>query len=93
MKAQFPVYTRGMRRAMRILFVLSLPGLVFGFLNSVPTYQTVPYDPYFPSEQPGWESLVLGLLMVPPVLLVGYAIYVVIDWLKSAPHPDPPAKP
>ncbi len=82
-----------MRRAMQILFVLSLPGLIFGFLNSVPTFGTVPYDPYFPPAETGAESVVVALLMVaPPSLLVLCAVYIVVGWLSSAIHPDRRAK-
>ncbi|MDA0182290.1 hypothetical protein OJ997_18430 [Solirubrobacter phytolaccae] len=82
-----------MRFAIRVLFVLALPGLIFGFLNSVRTDQPGVYDPMLPPADPDWLGLVPALLMVPPMLLVAYAIYVVVDWLTREIHPDRRAKP
>lgn len=93
MKPQFPVYTRLMRRAMQVLFVLALPGLVFGFLNSVRTDGAGVYDPMLPPTDPGWQSLAAALLLVPPALVAVYALVVVVEWLLTGPRPGRRAKP
>ena len=94
MQPQFPVYTPVMRRAMQVLFVLAVPGLVFGFLLQVPPL--VMDDPFsfgFWEEDTSLAHVMLVLILAPPALLAARALYIVLDWLTSGPRPDRRAKP
>jgi len=78
---------------MRVLFVLAIPGLVFGFLLQVPPLvMDTGFYGYW-QEDTSLANVVLVLVLAPPALLVARVIYIVADWLTSASRPDRPARP
>lgn len=78
-----------MRRAMQVLFVLAIPGLVFGFLLQVPPVAFERFD--FSAlwvEEDAWFDVVPALVAVALALFALRAIVIVADWLSSGPRPD-----
>jgi hypothetical protein len=78
---------------MQVLFVLAIPGLVFGFLLQVPPLVMDTGFYGFWQEDTSLANVVLVLVLAPPALLVARVLYIVVDWLSSEPHPDRRAKP
>jgi hypothetical protein len=79
---------------MQVLFVLAIPGLVFGFLLQVPELRFERLDFYaLWGEEDSWIDVLPALVVIIPALLAARALYIVVDWLTSGPRPGPRAKP
>jgi predicted membrane protein len=71
-------YVVGMRLAMRVLFVLAVPGIVFGFLTRVPPL-VFDMDWGFSSYESGWIE-VLGAVIIAATVaaVVAAAVFVMV---------------
>jgi fatty acid desaturase len=61
-------YSRGMRLAMRVLFVLAIPGVVFGWLTRVPPLHFDMEFDFFAYEV-GWIDVLAALMVAAAVVL------------------------
>jgi len=66
-----------MRLAMRVLFVIALPGIVFAWLTRVPPLEFEPFDSGFPAPEVGWIE-VLATLLQPAVVAAAVTLVVVV---------------
>jgi uncharacterized membrane protein YpjA len=58
-------YACAMRTAMRVLFLLALPGIVFGWLTRVPQLRFKPKDFDFFAPDVGWSDVLAAVLFAP----------------------------
>jgi hypothetical protein len=65
-----------MRLAMRVLFVLALPGIVFAWLTRLPPPVFEPFDSGFPAPEVGWLEVLATLFQ--PALVAGAVTLVVV---------------
>jgi hypothetical protein len=75
-----------MRLAMRGLFVLAIPGAVFGFLTRIPPPVFEPFGALFPDAGP--DPLLFALVPAAAFVLVA----AVFRALSSASRPDRPTR-
>jgi len=82
-----------MRLAMRLLLVLALPGLVFGFLLRAQTDDfRAPFGVDFWQDEPAWLDVFMLVAVAAPAVIVGAAVLIVARWLRSGPRPGPQAR-
>jgi hypothetical protein len=78
-----------MRLAMRLLLILALPGLLFGFLLRAQTNDfRAPFGVDFWQDEPSWLEVLMLVAVAAPAVILGAAVLIVARWIRSGPRPD-----